>query len=92
MQFYWFQMPDVQQTFRDMKCYWFQMPNNSDVLRGVVKAYKFIVRNYAYGLEMLIRKRLSILYDGIEQKRCVHQTIFTSTVKIQKTLIQKYQI
>ena len=44
MQFYWFQMPDVQQTFKDMEFYWFQMPNNSDFLRGVIKAYKFIVR------------------------------------------------
>ena len=92
MQFYCFQMPDVKQTFKDMKCYWFQMPNNSDFLCRVIKAEKFIVRNYTNGLEMLIRKRLSILCEGIEQKRCVHYPIFTSTVKMQKTLIQKYKI
>ena len=68
MQFYCFQMPDVQQTFKDMKCYWFQMPSNSDFLCRVIKAEKFIVRNYTNGLEMLIRKRLSILCEGIEQK------------------------
>ena len=26
-----------------MQFYWFQMPNNCDFLRGVIKAYKFIV-------------------------------------------------
>ena len=27
-----------------MQFYWFQMPKNCDFLRGVIKAYKFIVR------------------------------------------------
>ena len=68
---YWFQMPNVQQTFKDMQFYWFQMPNNSKFLCGVIKAYKFI-----NGLEMLIRKRLLILYEEIELKRCIHHPIF----------------
>ena len=29
---------------KDIQFYWFQMPNNCDFLRGVIKAYKFIVR------------------------------------------------
>ena len=45
-----------------MQFYRFQMPNNSEFLRGVIKAYKFIVMK-------LIRKRLSILYEQIEGKK-----------------------
>ena len=48
------------------------MPNNSEFLRGVIKAYKFIVMK-------LIRKRLSILYEEIEEKRCIHHPTFTFT-------------
>ena len=36
---------EKRKTFKkDMQFYWFQMPNNYDILRGVIKAYKFIAR------------------------------------------------
>ena len=77
MQFYWFQMPDVQQSFfNGFKC-----QTTATFHVEWLKHTNLYYANYTNGLEMLIQKRLSILYEGIKQRRCTDSASLKFTKK-----------